>query len=141
MTNFSERLRSLRTRRNWTQADIAGKLGVTGHYVSMLESGAHPSETLKKLFAQLENLSDERLMDSPARSSVIREQNHNYVKPDRSDHDRFRGQLHAALDRIQGWLEELPRATNDSEREKILQAAHRAINDLDEWQRRQPGEK
>ncbi len=32
-------VRALRVKRGWTQADLAGKFGVVGPYISMLETG------------------------------------------------------------------------------------------------------
>ena len=48
---FGMRLKRERLRKNWSQAQLADKLGVTREYVARLESGLHdpPLSTVERL--------------------------------------------------------------------------------------------
>lgn len=136
MTSFSERVKALRKQRGYTQEDLAGKLNVTRHYISMLESGSAPSPQLEMLFTILEENSTDALLN-PDRESTVREHSRDYRVPDRRASERFRAQLLATMEKVQGWLEELPVALSEAERQKIMNAARRALDDFNEWQQRQ----
>ncbi len=55
---FSERLRVYRERTGVSQEELADKLGVSRNYVSMMEGGREPSESLRKLFEIIETAPD-----------------------------------------------------------------------------------
>ncbi len=54
MKKFSDRVSSLRTRLGVSQETFAKQLGVSRNYVSMIEQGRQPSESLKKLIETME---------------------------------------------------------------------------------------
>lgn len=64
---IQEKIRKLRTRRRWSQAELAERLGVSTGHVSRLENGRYqPSiELLKKLAAELQ-VSTDFLLDDEA---------------------------------------------------------------------------
>jgi transcriptional regulator with XRE-family HTH domain len=55
LDSFSNRLKSLRECMNWTQSQLAERLGVSMNYVYMLENGRQESEKIKEKFLTLEN--------------------------------------------------------------------------------------
>lgn len=56
VSDFANRVRQFRRARKLTQEELAEKLGVTRNYLSMIEGGREPSETVQKLFGNLENV-------------------------------------------------------------------------------------
>lgn len=75
---FGEKVRALRTGRNFTQRDLAERLGVSVSYISKVENerlhfGDYPSEKfVHKLAAELDADEDELLLLSDRVPEVIR---------------------------------------------------------------------
>ena len=64
---FSDRVLNLRSRLGLSQDAFAKRLGVSRNYVSMIEQGREPSDSLKKLIETLET-------PAPAGLGVVREE-------------------------------------------------------------------
>ncbi len=67
---MENRLRLLRAKRNWTQAELAGRLEVSRQSVNAIETGRYdPSLPLAFRIAELFDLPIEEVFVSPARRS------------------------------------------------------------------------
>jgi putative transcriptional regulator len=60
-------LRDLRTGRGWTQAEVAGKLGISRQSIHAIESGkSDPTLALAYRFADLFDLPVEKIFENPS---------------------------------------------------------------------------
>ena len=70
---MKNRLRILRAERDWTQADLAARLGVSRQAVNAIETGKHdPSLTLAFRLARLFGLGIEEIFDDGERAESWR---------------------------------------------------------------------
>lgn len=68
---FSERLRSFRERNGLSQEEMAEKLGLSRNYVSMMEGGREPSESVTKLFEIMDSSPMYRAWDLSGQPGLI----------------------------------------------------------------------
>ena len=65
---MNNRLKVLRAERNWSQGDLADRLGVSRQSVNAIETGKYdPSLPLAFRFAELFDLAIEEVFESPSR--------------------------------------------------------------------------
>lgn len=69
--NMSERLKNLRTKRNWTQKQVANRIGLAISAVSAYELGTrYPSYDILLKLARLYNVSTDYLIGKDERQSI-----------------------------------------------------------------------